>query len=57
MVELPSGSVKFQGELEQYELDYVLTLGLTMLLLKGAMPYIVQDGDEAAINPQSTSIQ
>jgi len=38
-VELENGKVEFKGELSQEELDLVLTMGLNMLLSKGAIPF------------------
>lgn len=38
-IETPQGTVKFEGELEQNELDFVLKLGLNMLLTQGAIPF------------------
>lgn len=35
--ETPEGIVKFEGELSQEELDYVLQLGLNTLLVMGAI--------------------
>jgi len=36
-IETEQGTVTFQGELDQEELDYVLTLGLNLLLQQGAI--------------------
>lgn len=36
-IETDDGTVTFQGELDQEELDYVLTLGLNLLLQQGAI--------------------
>jgi hypothetical protein len=38
-IELENGKVEFKGELSQEELDLVLTMGLNMLLSKGAIPF------------------
>ena len=38
-IETPQGTVKFEGELEQKELDFVLKIGLNVLLTNGALPY------------------
>lgn len=53
-VELPGGSVRFEGELDQTELDYVLSVGLSLLLLKGAMPYVVEEEEDAMLAPNTT---
>ena len=37
-IETAQGTVKFEGELEQKELDYVLKIGLNYLLTRGAIP-------------------
>lgn len=39
--ETEEGTVKFEGELEKKELDYVLQIGLNYLLQKGAFNDIV----------------
>ena len=38
-IETPEGTVKFEGELEQNELDFILKIGLNMLLTQGAIPF------------------
>ena len=38
-IETPQGTVKFEGELEQKELDFVLKIGLNYLLTQGAIPF------------------
>jgi hypothetical protein len=38
-IETPTGSIKFEGELEQQEVDYVMQIGLNTLLLRGAIPF------------------
>ncbi|CAB4132890.1 hypothetical protein UFOVP249_57 [uncultured Caudovirales phage] len=41
-VETPNGSVKFEGELEPKELDFVLQIGLNTLLAQGAIPFTIK---------------
>ncbi len=36
-IETPEGTVRFEGELEAAELDYVLKVGLNVLLVQGAI--------------------
>jgi hypothetical protein len=36
-IETPEGTVKFEGELEQKELDFILKIGLNVLLTQGAI--------------------
>jgi hypothetical protein len=38
-IETENGTVKFEGELEQHELDFVLKIGLNYLLTHGALPF------------------
>lgn len=38
-VETPNGTIQFEGELDQKEVDYVLQIGLNTLLLRGAIPF------------------
>jgi hypothetical protein len=45
-LETAEGTVKFEGELEQKELDLVLKIGLNYLLQMGALPFITKVGDE-----------
>jgi hypothetical protein len=51
-IETEEGTVKFEGELEQAELDLVLSLGLNFLLQQGCLPFTtkgdvnVEDADE-----------
>lgn len=41
-IETPTGSVKFEGELEPKELDFVLQVGLNTLLAQGAIPFTIK---------------
>lgn len=45
-IETPQGTVKFEGELEQKELDFVLKVGLNVLLQRGAIPMVMAPTDE-----------
>jgi hypothetical protein len=47
-IETENGTVKFEGELEQNELDFVLKIGLNVLLTQGAIPYTTKKVDAAA---------
>lgn len=38
-VEKPDGSVTFQGNLEGPELDFVIEVGLNVLMEQGALPF------------------
>lgn len=38
-IETENGTVRFEGELEQQELDFVLKIGLNTLLKMGAIPF------------------
>lgn len=49
-IETEEGTVKFEGELEQEELDLVIKLGLNFLLQQGCLPFTTKndvDIDEA----------
>lgn len=39
-IETPEGTVRFEGELEQKELDFILKIGLNVLLTQGALQAI-----------------
>jgi len=47
-IETPQGTVKFEGELEQKELDYVLKIGLNYFLTHGAIPMTVAKQEEGS---------
>ena len=38
-IETDKGTVRFEGELEQKELDMVIQCGLNWLLINGAIPF------------------
>lgn len=48
-IETPQGTVKFEGELEQKELDFVLKIGLNTLLTAGAIPFTMKEKEEAGV--------
>ena len=53
-IETENGNVKFEGELEQNELDFILKIGLNTLLKAGAIPFTT--GVKAAsTEPQGTT--
>lgn len=58
-IETEQGTVKFEGQLTQEELDFVLTVGLNELLQQGALPfhYLADKQDVGAINVQSKEQQ
>lgn len=45
-IETPEGTVKFEGELEQKELDFVLKIGLNTLMQLGAIPFTSKPEEE-----------
>lgn len=45
-LETAEGTVKFEGELEQKELDLVLKIGLNYLLQMGALPFVTKVADQ-----------
>jgi hypothetical protein len=47
-IETENGTVKFEGELEQNELDFVLKIGLNTLLTAGAIPFTTKSVDAKA---------
>ena len=51
--ETPQGTVKFEGELEEKELDLILKVGLNFLLQMGALPLVTGDSTlEAEDSPK-----
>jgi hypothetical protein len=55
-IETPEGTVKFEGELETQELDFVLQIGLNWLFRRGMLPFAVQDDDDIPV-PNGTDLQ
>lgn len=45
-IETENGTVKFEGELEPKELDFVLKIGLNTLLQLGAIPFTTKSEEE-----------
>ena len=57
-LETPQGTVVFEGELEQKELDLVLKVGLNFLLQVGALPIITKtEGEAMSVTTRETSEQ
>ena len=42
-VETPEGTIKFEGELNSEELDFIVGVGLTYLFKRGAIPFRVAE--------------
>ena len=50
-IQTAEGTVKFEGELEEKELDLVIQIGLNYLLQTGALPFVTEaEEDEDAIS-------
>lgn len=56
-IELPQGVVKFEGEIEGDELNYVLETGLRTLFLIGAIKAKVADVEDAMEEKEGNSLQ
>ncbi len=57
-LETPDGVVEFQGELNQDELDLILTVGLNYLLQQGAIPLrVMPETDRAKLTTGSEELQ
>ena len=54
-IETANGTVKFEGELEPNELDFVLKIGLNTLLQLGAIPFTTKKDEE--IPEPNTTVQ
>lgn len=54
-IETPQGTVKFEGELEQVELDFVLKIGLNTLMQMGAIPFTAKN--EESVNTEASPVQ
>lgn len=48
-IETPQGTVKFEGELEQVELDFVLKIGLNTLMQMGAIPFTSKEEENISV--------
>lgn len=53
-IETPEGTVKFEGELEQKELDLVIQIGLNYLLQQGVLPFTIADDVDVDITHLKT---
>ena len=49
-IETDEGTVVFEGVLEAKELDYVLQLGLNLLLQQGAIQHIVMQKEQGDVH-------
>lgn len=47
-LETPQGTVVFEGELEQAELDLVIKIGLNYLLQQGTLPFTLSEDEHAS---------
>jgi hypothetical protein len=56
-LETEKGTVKFEGELEQHELDFVLKIGLNTLLQLGAIPFTTKHEDSEIAVPDKAPVQ
>jgi hypothetical protein len=56
-IETPQGTVRFEGELEQTELDFVLKIGLNTLLQMGAIPFTTKHDDSEIAVPEKAPVQ
>lgn len=53
-IETNKGTITFEGELSQEEVDLVIQLGLNYLLVNGALPFTTQ---EDVLAPSSKAVQ
>lgn len=54
-IETPQGTVKFEGELEQVELDFVIKIGLNTLMQMGAIPFTAKN--EEHVTDEASPLQ
>lgn len=54
-IETRQGTVKFEGELDPVELDFVLQIGLNTLMQMGAIPF--SSKKEEDINTEASPVQ
>lgn len=46
VLETPTGTVEFKGELTQEEADYVIKIGLSVLLQQGMLPFAIHNASD-----------
>lgn len=56
-IETENGTVKFEGELEQNELDFILKIGLNTLLQMGAIPFTAKHNEADIASGRSEHVQ
>lgn len=56
-IETEQGTVKFEGELEQNELDFILKIGLNTLLQMGSIPFTTKHSEADIASGKSEHIQ
>lgn len=56
-IETEQGTVKFEGELEQNELDFVIKIGLNTLLQMGAIPFTAKHDESDIASGKSDHMQ
>lgn len=56
-IETPQGTVKFEGELEPNELDFVIKIGLNTLLRLGAIPFTTKSDESDIAVPETDQLQ
>lgn len=47
-IETPDGTIQFEGELSQEELDLILSVGINFLMEQGAIPFKVMSEKKKA---------
>lgn len=57
LIETPQGIVKFEGEIEGQELEYVVEMGLKTLFLLGAIKAHKAETESALEEKESNSLQ
>lgn len=56
-IETPEGSVLFEGEINQDELDLILSVGLNFLLQQGAIPFRVSKQSELSRMVEGSDVE
>lgn len=58
VIKTSKGDFNFEGNLSQEELDIIVTVGIGVLLEKGALPLLgLDDGDECRLQVPSGEVQ
>ena len=56
-IELPTGSVRFEGEVTEEEMDHIITMGLAFMYIRGDIDATLMTSDGTLISDVPEQIQ